>query len=108
VQACIEDTSTEPPVGWKIAATSKAGSGSYRGGWTDGGGDCLAERLIPDGGRLLLGSNLMKVAEMEFAFRFWRGFGAARRNLIRRLKFLAAVSALHPAIETAGFPLRPV
>src|SRR6201991_1153059 len=59
VQACIEDYSAKPPVGWKIAATSKAGQVHIG---VDGpmAGRLLAERLIPDDGSLVLGSNLMK------------------------------------------------
>src|SRR5690242_3677945 len=71
VQACIDAYSAAPPVGWKIAATSKAGQAHIG---VDGpmAGRLLAERRLPEGGSLVLGSNLMKVAEMEFAFRFGR------------------------------------
>jgi 2-keto-4-pentenoate hydratase len=97
VQACIEDTSTEPPVGWKIAATSKAGQAHIG---VDGpmAGRLLAERRIPDGGSLVLGSNLMKVAEMEFAFRFGEDL-RPHDAPYTQAEVLAAVSALHPAIE---------
>jgi 2-keto-4-pentenoate hydratase len=97
VQACIEDTSTEPPVGWKIAATSKAGQAHIG---VDGpmAGRLLAERRIPDGGSLVLGSNLMKVAEMEFAFRLGEDL-PPRGEPYGQAEVLAAVSALHPAIE---------
>ena len=68
VQACIEAYTSEPLYGWKIAATSLAGQ---RHIGVDGPltGRILAERVIADGGDCPLGGNLMKVAELEFAFR---------------------------------------
>ena len=97
VQACIETYSATPPVGWKIAATSKAGQAHIG---VDGpmAGRLLAERRIPDGGSLVLGSNLMKVAEMEFAFRFGEDV-MPRAALYSQAEVLDRVSALHPAIE---------
>ena len=97
VQACIETYSATPPVGWKIAATSKAGQAHIG---VDGpmAGRLLAERRIPDGGSLVLGSNLMKVAEMEFAFRFGEDV-MPRAQPYSQAEVLDRVSALHPAIE---------
>ena len=97
VQACIEDNSKRPPVGWKIAATSKAGQAHIG---VDGpmAGRLLAERQILDGGSLVLGSNLMKVAEMEFAFRFGEDV-MPRAQPYSQAEVLDRVSALHPAIE---------
>lgn len=97
VQACIEANSARSPVGWKIAATSKAGQAHIG---VDGpmAGRLLAERLIPDGGHLVLGSNLMKVAEMEFAFRFGEDV-MPRAQSYSQAEVLDRVSALHPAIE---------
>jgi len=97
VQACIETYSATPPVGWKIAATSKAGQAHIG---VDGpmAGRLLAERRIPDGCSLVLGSNLMKVAEMEFAFRFGEDV-MPRAELYSQAEVLDRVSALHPAIE---------
>jgi len=97
VQACIEAYSAEPLVGWKIAATSKAGQAHIG---VDGpmAGRLLAERQIPDGGSLVLGSNLMKVAEMEFAFRFGEDV-MPRAEPYSQAEVLDRVSALHPAIE---------
>jgi len=97
VQACIEDYSNQPPVGWKIAATSKAGQ-AHIGVAGPMAGRLLAERLIPDGGSLVLGSNLMKVAEMEFAFRFGEDV-LPRAQAYSQAEVLDRVSALHPAIE---------
>jgi len=97
IQACIEDHSAAPPVGWKIAATSKAGQAHIG---VDGpmAGRLLAERAIPDGGSLVLGANLMKVAEMEFAFRFGEDV-RPRAQPYSQTEVLARVSMLHPAIE---------
>src|SRR6185437_16798868 len=68
VQAFIEAHTAGPLFGWKIAATSAAGQKHIN---VDGplAGRLLAERVIADGGACPLGNNLMKVAELEFAFR---------------------------------------
>jgi 2-keto-4-pentenoate hydratase len=97
VQACIEEYSARPLAGWKIAATSIAGQAHIG---VDGpmAGRLLAERAIPDGGNLLLGNNLMKVAEMEFAFRMGDDL-LPRAEPYTQAEVLARVSALHPAIE---------
>ncbi len=97
VQACIETYTGQPLYGWKIAATSIAGQ-KHIG--VDGplAGRILAERVIEDGGSCALGSNLMKVAEMEFAFRMAedlppRGADYSQDDV------MAKVASLHPAIE---------
>ena len=97
VQACIEDFSAAPLYGWKIAATSVAGQ---RHIGVDGplAGRLLAERVIPDGGSFVLGNNLMKVAELEFAFRMG-GDLAPRDRPYTQDEVLAQVASLHPAIE---------
>jgi 2-keto-4-pentenoate hydratase len=97
VQALIEGFSREPLYGWKIAATSTAGQ---RHIGVDGplAGRILAERVIADGGTCPLGSNLMKVAELEFAFRMGRDL-PPRAKPYSQEEVLAAVESLHPAIE---------
>ena len=97
IQACIEAHTTAPLAGWKIAATSVAGQ-KHIG--VDGpmAGRLLAERAIPNGGDCVLGGNLMKVAELEFAFRFGRDL-APRAALYKQEEVLDAVEALLPAIE---------
>lgn len=97
VQACIEDYSAEPLYGWKIAATSIAGQ---RHIGVDGplAGRLLAERVIADGGAFVLGSNLMRVAELEFAFRMGEDL-APRHASYSQDEVLARVASLHPAIE---------
>ncbi|HMH64692.1 MAG TPA: fumarylacetoacetate hydrolase family protein [Rhizomicrobium sp.] len=97
VQACIEAFTDAPLYGWKIAATSIAGQ---RHIGVDGplAGRILAERVIADGGSCPLGGNLMKVAELEFAFRMAVDL-APRATPYSQDEVLAAVASLHPAIE---------
>lgn len=97
VQACIEAYSDQPLYGWKIAATSIAGQ-KHIG--VDGplAGRLLAERVIADGGACVLGNNLMKVVELEFAFRTGRNL-APRPEPYSEADVLEAVASLHPAIE---------
>jgi 2-keto-4-pentenoate hydratase len=97
VQALLEGYSQAPLYGWKIAATSIAGQ---RHIGVDGplAGRLLAERVIADGGQCVLGNNLMKVAELEFAFRMGRDL-PPRPEPYSQDEVLAAVATLHPAIE---------
>jgi 2-keto-4-pentenoate hydratase len=97
VQSCIEGYSTQPLMGWKIAATSTAGQAHIG---VDGpmAGRLLAERAIPDGASFVMGNTLMKVAEMEFAFRMAEDL-LPRAEPYTQAEVLASVSALHPAIE---------
>ena len=97
VQACIEKYTALPLYGWKIAATSINGQ---RHIGVDGplAGRILAERVISDGGNFVLGSNLMRVAELEFAFRMGRDL-VPRQAAYSQDEVLAAVASLHPAIE---------
>ena len=97
VQALLEGYSKAPLYGWKIAATSVAGQ---RHIGVDGplAGRILAERVIADGGACPLGNNLMKVAELEFAFQMGRDL-PPRTEPYSQAEVLAAVASLHPAIE---------
>ena len=97
VQACIESHTSRPLFGWKIAATSIAGQ-KHIG--VDGplAGRLLAERVIPDGGSCPLGNNLMKVMELEFAFRMGRDL-PPRDAAYTDAEVMEAVASLHPAIE---------
>ena len=97
VQACIEDFSKQPLYGWKIAATSVNGQ---RHIGADGplAGRILAERVIENGGAFQLGTSLMRVAELEFAFRMGADL-APRATEYSQAEVLAAVAGLHPAIE---------
>ncbi len=97
IQARIEALSSKPLFGWKIAATSDAGQ---RHIGVDGplAGRLLAERVMPAGSTIGLEGNLMRVAEVEFAFRM--GTDLPPRELpYHQDEVLAAVAGLHPAIE---------
>ena len=97
IQAAVAKLSGQRIVGWKIAATSKAGQQHIR---VDGpiAGCLLSARALEAGARVSLAGNNMKVAEAEFAFRMGRDLprGAGTYSVE---EVLAAVSALHPAIE---------
>lgn len=97
VQAMYDSHSSFPLFGWKIAATSAAGQAHVR---VDGplAGRLLAERVIPDGGSYELGRRHMRVAEVEFAFRFGDGF-VTRPQPYAQSEVVARVATLHPAIE---------
>ena len=97
VQGCLAAYTAAPLYGWKIAATSTAGQ-KHIG--VDGplAGRLLAERVIADGGDCALGNNLMKVAELEFAFRMGRDL-PPRAAPYTEDEVLGAVATLHPAIE---------
>ncbi len=97
IQATLEARSAKPLFGWKIAATSRAGQ-SHIG--VDGplAGRLLAERAFGHGARLEFGRNHMGVAEPEFAFRLGQDL-PARREPYDVDDLLAAIDALHPALE---------
>lgn len=97
IQASIAESSPAPIFGWKIAATSAAGQRHIN---VDGplAGRLLAERVISDGATVPLASNLMRVAEAEFAFRFGADL-PPRAKPYAVDEVLAAVATLHPAIE---------
>jgi 2-keto-4-pentenoate hydratase len=97
VQAHLESHTAAPLYGWKIAATSINGQ---RHIGVDGplAGRILAERVIANGGSFVLGTSLMRVAELEFAFRM--GIDLAPRSTpYTQDEVLAAIATLHPAIE---------
>jgi 2-keto-4-pentenoate hydratase len=97
IQALLEERSPAPLFGWKIAATSAAGQAHIA---VDGplAGRILRERLIEVGGRCPFGSNHMKVAELEFAFRMGATL-APRQSAYEIGEVLDAVASLHLAIE---------
>lgn len=97
IQALLEERSPAALFGWKIAATSAAGQAHIG---VDGplAGRILAERVIEDGGTCPYGNNLMRVAEVEFAFRMGRSLDP-RDKPYEQAEVLDAVSSLHPAIE---------
>ncbi|HET9269102.1 MAG TPA: fumarylacetoacetate hydrolase family protein [Vicinamibacterales bacterium] len=97
VQATLEQRSSAPLFGWKIAATSVAGQKHIN---VDGpmAGRLLRERAFDSGATVPFGANHMRVAEAEFAFKM-------RRDLTPQWgpfsvgEVVEAVGSLHPAIE---------
>jgi 2-keto-4-pentenoate hydratase len=97
IQGRIENYSSGPLFGWKIAATSVAGQKHIN---VDGpmAGRILPETVIPDGGTASMAGNEMRVAEPEFAFRMAKDL-PPRSSPYSAQEVLAAVGTLHPAIE---------
>ncbi len=97
IQAALMETTSAPLFGWKIAATSLAGQRHIN---VDGplAGRLLAGRVIADGATVSLDTNLMRVAEVEFAFRFGMDL-LPRPQPYTVDEVMAAVGTLHPAIE---------
>jgi 2-keto-4-pentenoate hydratase len=97
VQARLQQRTAHPLFGWKIAATSKAGQAHIA---VDGplAGRLLKERAFESGATVPFGRNHMRVAEAEFAFRMGRDL-SPRSTPYVVAEVLAAVEALHPAIE---------
>jgi 2-keto-4-pentenoate hydratase len=97
IQARLERRSTLPLFGWKIAATSEAGQAHIA---VEGplAGRLLAERVFESGSQLRVGSNHMRVAEAEFAFRLAVDL-PPRATRYGVDEVLAGVASLHPAIE---------
>ncbi len=97
IQACLERRSASPLFGWKIAATSEAGQRHIN---VDGplAGRLLAERVLGDGATVPLADVLMRVAEVELAFRMGADL-PPRAQPYRVDDAMAAVATLHPAIE---------
>ncbi len=97
IQARLLPRGGEKLLGWKVAATSRAGQEHIN---VDGplAGRLFAERAFETGRRMALGANRMRVAEPEFAFRMAQTL-PSRRSSYSLEEVLAAVDALHPAIE---------
>jgi 2-keto-4-pentenoate hydratase len=97
IQSHFLDGSAQPLFGWKIAGTSKAGQRHIN---VDGplAGRLLAEKGLPDNATISVAANNMRVAEVEFAFRFGSDLPPQAR-LYTVDEVLDAVESLHPAIE---------
>jgi len=97
IQRRLEARSFAPLAGWKIAATGPGGQGLLN---VDAplAGRLLAERLHRSGAHITLGDNLMRVAEVEVAFRMGSTL-APRSTPYTQEEVMAAVAAVHPAIE---------
>lgn len=97
VQAQVMAVADRAQFGWKIAATSSAGQ-QHIG--VDGplAGRLLEGQIERSGATVSLRGTQMAVAEPEFAFRMGRDL-APRAQPYGTDEVLAAVAALHPAIE---------
>ena len=97
VQAALAELTGDRGIGWKIAATSIAGQKHIR---VSGplAGRLFESRLQADGASISIGSNIMKVAEAEFAFRMGRDL-PPRGTPYTVDEVLVASAALYPAIE---------
>jgi 2-keto-4-pentenoate hydratase len=97
VQAELARRSGQPVVGWKIAATSVAGQ---RHIGVDGplAGRMLRDRVLGPGVVVPLAGNVMRVAEVEFAFRMARAL-PPRDAPYGLDEVMDAVASLHPAVE---------
>ena len=97
VQAGLERHTSKPLFGWKIAATSAAGQRhiNVKGPIA---GRLLAEKVLPDGATIPLAANLMRVAELELAFRIGHDL-PPRPAAYSVAEALSAVATLHPALE---------
>ena len=97
IQSQIEATSNRPLFGWKIAATSTAGQ-RHIGINGPIAGRLLEETVHFDGDEIPFGTNRMRVAEAEFAFRMGRDL-PPRAGRYELAEVLDAVSGLYLAIE---------
>ncbi len=97
IGAALAALSGQEVVGWKIAATSEAGQAHIN---VDGplGGRLLSGRIIAPDQSVTLGDNIMKVAEVEFAFRFAQAL-PPRGSDYTYDEVMSAVQSLHPSIE---------
>jgi len=97
VQARVEHMTSAPLFGWKIAATSQAGQ-AHVGVAGPMAGRLLRERVLTPEQPVSLHSNLMSVAEPEFAFLMGRDLPpTAQAHGVDAV--MAAVQGLHLAIE---------
>ena len=97
IQRAVAERSGSGTIGWKIAATSKAGQ-AHIGVDAPLAGRLLEIKAHGDGDRIPAGDLHMAVAEAEFAFRLGRDLpsGGVPRSVD---EVMDAVGALHVAIE---------
>jgi 2-keto-4-pentenoate hydratase len=97
VQHSIGEKQQHALFGWKIAATSVEGQRHIA---VNGplAGRLFTDRVLRDGASVTLDNNLMRVAEIEFAFRFARTLAPLSRPYSVD-EVLGAVACVHPSIE---------
>lgn len=97
VQQTLTSLQSHALFGWKIAATSAAGQAHIG---VDGplAGSLYADRVLQAGSEVTLQNNLMRVAEIEFAFRFAQTLMPRERSYAVD-EVLDAIACVHPSIE---------
>lgn len=97
VQQAMGEQQSHALFGWKIAATSVEGQRHIA---VNGplAGRLYTDRVLRDGASVNLKNNLMRVAEIEFAFRFARTLPPIARPY-EVSEVLDAVACVHPSIE---------
>jgi 2-keto-4-pentenoate hydratase len=97
VQQSMGEKQQHALFGWKIAATSIEGQRHIA---VNGplAGRLYTDRVLRDGASVTLDNNLMRVAEIEFAFRFARTLPPLTRPYVVN-EVLEAVACVHPSIE---------
>jgi 2-keto-4-pentenoate hydratase len=97
IQAAVAARSGQRSLGWKIAATSAAGQKHIA---VDGplAGQLLESRVQFGPGRFVLGDNLMRAGEAEFAFRMAADL-PPRGKTYSVEEVMEAVASAHPSIE---------
>jgi 2-keto-4-pentenoate hydratase len=97
IQEAMLDIVGQPPIGWKIAATSAAGQ-KHIGVTEPLAGRLFRDFVQADGARRPIARNHMRVAEAEFAFRMARDL-PPRGGDYDQSEVVDAVAAMHLAIE---------
>ncbi len=100
VQRELVDLSRQKPVGYKIAASSKAGQSHLRITHPVYG-RLLASKVLESGGRVKWIDHPMSVAELEFAFRFDRDV-VPRERPYKMDEVMDHVNVMHIGIELPG------
>jgi 2-keto-4-pentenoate hydratase len=97
IAGALAQLQDEPCLGWKIAATSAAGQAHIG---VDGplAGRLYASRVLPPGAEIALDHNLLRVTEVEFAFRFGRELRARDRDYPLS-EVMDAIESLHLSLE---------
>lgn len=93
IQSHVERLTDSPLWGWKIAATSHYGQ-THINVDRPLAGRILLERVTPYGHKVILGSNRMGVAELEFAFRLGRDIEPRMHGIWETHEIMDAVDGL--------------
>ena len=97
-QKALFEATGDVAIGWKIAATSKAGQ-AHIGVSGPLAGRLLSSRRLPAGAQVSLANNTMRVMEPEFAFRIGSDVLAKGPQPLEMAEVMAHVQDLHLAIE---------